>query len=95
MNINKNISIVYDPEIITKIKEMIKESFEKLKNFINMKSSKFNAYYELEKKFNNIANNLDKYEIFDDESTYFLLISDEILYIIYQNCKNTSFGHCD
>ena len=95
MNTNKNIAIVYDPEIISKIKDMIKESFEKLKNFINIKSSKFNAYYELEEKFNNITNNLEKYEIFNDESTYFLLISDEILYIIYQNCKNASFGHCD
>lgn len=23
------------------------------------------------------------------------MISDEILYIIYQNCEDTSFGHCD
>ena len=85
----------YDSDIISIIKEMINDGFEKLKSFINIKSSKFDAYYELEEKFNNIADNLEKYGIFKEELTYFLLISDEILYIVYQNCENASFGHCE
>lgn len=57
---------------------------------------KFNIYNELEEKFNDIAKNLEKYEFLNDELTYLLLISDEILYIIVdQNCKDSSFGHCD
>ena len=94
-NMIKNQTIDYDPNIILKIKEMIKESFEKLKSIVNMKPSKFKAYYELEEKFDEIAIKLEKYEFFNDELTYFLLISDQILYIIYQNCENASFGHCD
>ena len=31
----------------------------------------------------------------NDELTYLQLISDEILYIIDQNCKDSYFGHCD
>lgn len=38
---------------------------------------------------------LENYEIFNEELNYFLSISDKILYIIYQNCKDPSFGHCD
>ncbi len=34
MNINKNISIVYDTEILNKIKEMIQEGFDKLNSFL-------------------------------------------------------------
>lgn len=37
MNVNKNISIVYDTEIISKIKEMIKEGLDKLKLFVKVK----------------------------------------------------------
>ena len=94
-NMTKNQTIDYDSNFISKIKEMINEGFDKLNSFIKIKSSKFKAYNELEEKFNDIANNLEKYDYFNDELTYFLLISDEILYIIYQNCENTSFGHCD
>lgn len=66
-NMSKNLTIDYDPNIISKIKEMIKESFEKLKSFVNVTSSKFDAYYELEEKFNDIANKLEGYEFFNDE----------------------------
>lgn len=37
MNINKNISIVYDPEILTNIKRMINEGFDKLNMFVKTK----------------------------------------------------------
>lgn len=94
-NGNTNPKIDYDPNTTSIINEMIKEGFEKLKSFVNIKSSKFEVYYELEEKFNNIANILKKYESLDEELTYFLLINEEILYIIHQNCENASFGHCD
>lgn len=54
-NVNTNPKIDNDPNTISKINEMIKEGFEKLKSFVNIKSSKFEVY-ELEEKFNNIAN---------------------------------------
>ncbi|MBQ8016875.1 MAG: hypothetical protein IJ258_02090 [Methanobrevibacter sp.] len=95
MNINKNISIVYDTEILNKIKEMIQEGFDKLKNLVNSEPPKFNIYDELKDKFNDIENNLKSYDFLNEELTYLLLISDEILYIINQNCKDSSFGHCD
>lgn len=44
MNINKSIPIVYDPEIINKIKEMIKEGFDKLKILIKSEPLKINIY---------------------------------------------------
>ena len=98
MNVNNttNTPIVYNPEIISKIKEMINEGFNKLKAFVKVKKqSKFEIYCELEEKFNSIALKLEKYDIFNDELDYFLLISDEILYIIHQNCEDNTFGHCE
>ena len=95
MNINKNISIVYDTEILNKIKEMIQEGFDKLKNLVNSEPPKFNIYDELKDKFNDIENNLKSYDFLNEELTYLILISDEILYILNQNCKDSSFGHCD
>ena len=96
MNTDEHISIVYDTEIISKIKKMIKEGLDKLKSFVKVKNeSKFQIYHEWEDKFNTIAIKLEKYELFNDELDYFLLITDEILYIVYQNCKNNSFGHCE
>lgn len=38
---------------------------------------------------------MGKYEIFNEELNYFLLIADQILYIVHQNCKDNSLGHCD
>ena len=95
-SINTNLSIDYDAIIISKIKEMIKEGLYKLKSFVEVKKqSKFKIYYELEEKFNEIALKLEKYEFLNNELNYFLSISDKILYIVNENCINTSFGHCD
>ncbi len=93
-NKNKNITIEYDPKIISKIKEMIREGFEKLEICINSKDNpNFDIYNELDDKFNEIAKKLEKYDILHDELNYFLLISDKILYIVYKNCENKHFGH--
>lgn len=93
-NMNNNITIEYDPDFISKIKEIIKEGFEKLKTLIKTKNkSDFDIYYELDENFNDIALKLEKYEILHEELDYFLLTSDKILYIVYKNCENNSFGH--
>ena len=92
---SKNQTIDYDSNTISKIKEMIKEGFEKLKNFIKYEKTDLNIYYELDEKFNDIALRLEKYEFFNEQLDYFLSISDKILYIIKQNCIDSSFGHCD
>ena len=94
-NINQNIPIEYDPEIISKIKEIIEEGFDKLKTIVKVKESKFEKYYELEDKFNAIALKLEKCEFFNEELDYFLMIAEKILYIIRKNCEDASFGHCD
>lgn len=91
----ENQTIEYDPNIISNIKEMIKEGLERLKNFINQDKNGFEIYHELDKKFNEIALKLEKYEYLNDQLDYFISISDKILYIIHQNCKDSSFGHCD
>ena len=47
MNTDEHISIVYDTEIISKIKKMIKEGLDKLKSFVKVKNeSKFQIYHE-------------------------------------------------
>lgn len=94
-NRNKSITIEYDPDIISKLKELIKEGFDKLKSFVKREKSDFKVYYELDEKFNEIALKLENYEFLNEELDYFLSISDKILYIIYQNCKDSSFGHYD
>lgn len=95
-NITNDQTIVQESEIISKIKKMIYEGLFKLKSFVKVKKqSKLEVYYELEEKFNAIALKLEEFEFFNEELNYFLLISEEILYIIYQNCKKNSFGHCD
>lgn len=94
-NMTANITIEYYTDLISKIKEMINDGLDKLKTFVNTKNkSKFNFYYELDKKFDEIALKLEKYEFLNDELNYFLLITEQILYIIDQNVKNSSFGHC-
>lgn len=92
---NNSQTIEYDPNIISKIKEILKEGFEKLKSFVKHEKSDFNLYYELDGKFNEIALKLEKYEFLNDQLDYFLSISDKILYIIHQNCEDSNFGHCD
>ena len=85
ITINQNIPIEYDPEIISKIKEMIKEGLKKLKTIVKVKQSKFEKYYELEEKSNAIALKLEKCEFFNEELDYFLMIAEKILYIIHKN----------
>ena len=95
-NITKNHAIDYNPKIISKIREMINEGFYKLKTFVKVKNqSQIKIYEELEDKFEEITLKLEKYEIFNEELDYFLLISEKILYIIHNNCKDSSFGYCD
>lgn len=89
MHITESPNIVYDSEIINNMKEILNEEYEKLKSFDNIESSKL--YSELEEKFNDIANNLETCEFFYDELEYFLLITDQILYITYQNCSISFF----
>lgn len=100
MNINKNISIVYDTEIISKIKEMIKEGLDKLKSFVKTKidektiqTQNFKFYYELDQKFDEISFKLKELNMCN-EYNYFLSISDYILYIVRQNSIDTNFSHC-
>ena len=96
MNINKSRSIVYDPDIINKIMKMIQEGFDKLKSFVRIKKQhEFRIYSELDEKFNEIALKLEENTFLNNELNYFLSISDKILYIICQNCEDSSFGHCD
>ena len=73
-NINKDLAIEYDPDILSKIKEIIKESFEKLKSFVKHDKSNFKIYYELDGKFNEIALKLEKYELLNEQLDYFLSI---------------------
>ena len=98
MNINPNISIVYDPEIISKIKEMIKEGFEKLKTFVKTQENEINPnfklYDELNQKFDEISLKLKELGLYE-EYNYFLSISDYIVYIIHQNSIDSTFGHCN
>ena len=96
MTINNNFTIDNDPEILAKIKELIKEGFDKLKSFVKTKKdSKFQFYYELDEKLNNIANNMRGLKSFSNEFAYYRFIKGKILYIVYQNCKNNSYGYCD
>ncbi|MEE0934277.1 MAG: hypothetical protein U0L42_01255 [Methanobrevibacter sp.] len=101
MNINKSIPIVYDPEILNKIKEMINEGFDKLNTFVktkinekNIKTKNFEFYYELDQKFDAIAFKLKELKLCD-EFNYFLSISDYILYIVHQNSIDSTFGYCN
>ncbi|MBE6496897.1 MAG: hypothetical protein E7Z81_01230 [Methanobrevibacter sp.] len=101
MNINENIPIVYDPEKLTNIKEMIKEGFEKLNRFVKakinekkVKTPNFEFYNELDQKFDEIASKLKELKLYD-EFNFFLSISDYILYIVYQNSIDSTFGHCN
>lgn len=101
MNINKNISIVYDPEILTNIKRMINEGFDKLNTFVktkinekNVKTPNFEFYNELDQNFDEITFKLRELKL-HDEFNYFPSISDYILYIVYKNSVDSTFGHCN
>lgn len=49
----------------------------------------------MKEKFLEIAILLEKCEFLTEEFHYFLAIKDKILYIIHENCKNSSFGYYD
>lgn len=98
---NKNQAIEYDPNTILKIKEMIKEGFEKLKSFVNIKykeieliTPNFKFYNELDQKFDEISFKLKELKLYE-EYNYFLSISEYILYIVRQNSIDSTFGHCN
>ena len=101
MNIHKNIPIVYNPEVLDNIKEMIKEGLDKLNSFVktkinekNIKTPNFEFYNELDLKFDEISFKLKELKLCD-EFNYFLSISDYILYIVHQNSIDSAFGHCN
>ena len=95
-NIDAKPTIVYDPDIVSKIKEMIEAGFEKLKSFVKSKNnSKFDIYQELRTKLESIANRLRNVKLFRNEFIYFRSIKRKILYILNRNCENRFFGYCD
>lgn len=101
MNLTKDDPIVYDPEILNKIKKMIQEGFEKLKSFVKKaheknvtKKTNFNFYMEIEQKFDEITYKLKELKLCE-EFNYFISISDYILYIIHENSIDSTFGHCN
>ncbi len=94
MNILDDPTIVYDTNILEDIKELIKDSLNKLKSFVFNKNSKFNYYYDLKKDFNEIAVQLDK-PVFTNEFTSFLSIKNHILHVVYRNCEKQFFGYYD
>lgn len=94
-NSTTNITIAYDPKIISRIKEMIIEGFDKLKSFVTVKKQSYEIYDEIKNKFDEISLKLEGYEFFNEELDYFLMITEKILYIIQKNCENPSFGHCN
>ena len=95
-NENHNITIEYDENIISRIKEMIEEGWQELKAFVkSKKSSKFEIYRDLDQKFEDIAKNIRNLKFFQNEFNYLLFVRSKILYIIYQNCIDVSFGHID
>ena len=96
MNTATSNTIDFDPEIMEKIREMIKEGFDALKSFVKSKiDTDFRIYYEIEEKLNNIPDKLRNLNSFNNEFAYFRFIKGKILHIIYENCKSDSFGHCD
>lgn len=99
-NVNNNIAIEYDPDILSKIKEIIKEGFEKLKCFVELKTkeikeiSNFSFYDELKLQFREISMKLKELKLCR-EHYYFISIKDYILYIVRQNSLDSTFGHCN
>jgi hypothetical protein len=96
ITINNNRNIDYDEDIITKIKEMIEKGLRKLKSFVKSnKKSDLKFYYDIDERFNRIANTLEQFDFLSNEFDYFLSISNNILYIIFKNCTDPTFGHYD
>lgn len=93
---NHNISFEYDENIISRINEILEDGWQELKSFVKSKiTSKFEIYRDLDQKFEDITKNIRNLKFFQNEFNYLLFVRSKILYIIYQNCKDTSFGHVD
>ena len=92
---NNTISIIYDENIITKIKKMIEKGLNKLESIVKSKiRPNLNFYYKLECEFDEIASKLEDLKLCE-ERRYFLSIADMILYIVYENSHDSHFGHCN
>jgi len=60
-NMNNPTTIVYDDNIVTKIKEIIKKGLDKLESFIKSKTNpNLSLYNELECEFNEIISKLEE-----------------------------------
>ena len=88
-------TINYDIDFFNKILEMIKNSTYKIKNFFRPKNNQFEFYYLLDREFDKIADSLELYDVLYNEFSEFLGVKRKVLNIVYNNCKNPSFGHCD
>ena len=93
IEINKNQTIVYDEDIIFKIKDLIKMGLDKLKSFVESKSLDLEFYNDIKESFTKISLMLKELKLWS-ELNYFNSISPYIEYIVYQNSLNSSFGHC-
>lgn len=85
----------YDTEFINNILEKIKNSVITIKNFIHPKKNVFEFYFKILNELNDISNMLKEYKILNYELKSFLRIKNKILNIVYNNCKDSSFGHCN
>lgn len=96
---NTIITISYDEEIISKLKEMLEEGGQKLKSFVKAKkeilhsNQNLDFYNDLKDEFKNIALKLKELNLFE-ELRYFLSVSHMINYIVYKNSIDSSFGYC-
>lgn len=94
-NMTSNITIEYDPKMLTKIKEIIKTSINKIKSMQIKNSSNYDIYYEIDGKFDEIVKKIQDLKSFENELKYIILLKSEILHIIYKNCEDKQFGHYD
>ena len=103
-NMNKDITIGFNEEVISNIRQLLEEGWKKLKSFVKSKAknkieisnnnSNLEFYNELKIRFKYIALKLKELKLFE-ELRYFLSISHFIKYIVYQNSLDSSFGYCD
>lgn len=95
-HISNNIAINSDVEIKSPIGELVEINIEKIKKLLKSKQeSDFKVYDEIETTLDNIADTLRNSKAFKNEFKYLILIKSEILHILYKNCEDSSFGHCD
>lgn len=95
MNITKTPTVVYDEDIISKIKEIMEKGVTKLKSFIKSKiKPDLKLYNELDCEFDDILSKLEDLKLCQ-ERRYFLSIKRMILYIVRKNSYDKDFGHCN